>query len=213
VLLWLDADMTIRKLTANRKSLDDFCQRFHGGADGVPVIKPYTFDDVVHTLNEVAPYDWTSFLNQRLNSTTSAPFGGLEGSGWRVIYNDQPNAAETNDEKHNKSADYSRTLGLWVNEEGRITDVIPGMPAAVAGLVPGAKIVAINSRRFTPDAMKIAVRDSRTATSPMQVIYASGEFVNTTTLDYRGGLRYPHLERIPNTQDWLSEMGKSLTKR
>lgn len=213
VLLWLDADMTIRKLTGNRKSLDDFCRRFHGGSDGDPVVKPYTFDDVVRTLNDVAPYDWASFLNQRLRSTTTAPLGGVETSGWRVIYNDQPNDALAANEKRNKSADYSTSLGFWTSEEGRVSDVLPGSPAANAGLVPGATIIAVNGRRYSTDALRIAVRDSKNAGGPMQIIYSSGEFVNTASVDYRGGLRYPHLERIPNTPDWLAEMGKAIAKR
>ena len=213
VLLWLDADMTIRKLSGNRKSLDDFCRRFHGGSDGDPVVKPYTFDDVVRTLNDVAPYDWASFLNQRLRSTTTPPLGGVETSGWRVIYNDQPNDALTGNEKRNKSADYSTSLGIWTDDDGRVRDVLPGSPAANAGLVPGARIIAVNGRRYSTDALRIAVRDSKNATAPMQVIYSSGEFVNTANVDYRGGLRYPHLEKIPNTPDWLTEMGKPLARR
>ena len=213
VLLWLDADMTIRKMTGNKKSLDDFCRRFHGGSDGDPAVKTYTFDDVVHELNDLAAYDWASFLNQRLRTTTSAPLGGIETSGWRVVYNDQPNDTQAGEEKRNKSTNYSTTLGVWVDDDGRITDVLPGTAGATAGLVPGARIIAVNGRRYSTDALRIAVRDSKNATAPMQVIYSAGEFVATANVDYRGGLRYPHLEKIPNVGDWLSELGKPLAKR
>ncbi|HSP14214.1 MAG TPA: PDZ domain-containing protein [Thermoanaerobaculia bacterium] len=213
VLLWLDADMTIRKLTGNKRSLDDFCRRFHGGADGDPIVKTYTFDDVVRTLNDVAPYDWASFLNQRLRSTTSAPLGGIEASGWRLVYNDQPNPVQEAGEKRDKAADYSTSLGFWINDEGRISDVVPGSPAAKAGIVPGARLIGVNGRRYTSDLLKIAVRDSKNASSPMQVVYGSGEFVRTASIDYRGGLRYAHLERIPNTPDWLAELGKPLAAK
>jgi predicted metalloprotease with PDZ domain len=213
VLLWLDADMTIRKLTGNKKSLDDFCRRFHGGEDGNPVVKTYTFDDVVRALSDVAANDWASFLNQRLRSTTAAPLGGVEGSGWRLVYNDQPNPVQEADGKRSKAADYSTSLGFWISEDGRISDVMPGTPAAKAGIVPGARLIAVNGRRYTMDLLKNVVRDSKSATAPMQMIVGSGEFVNTATIDYRGGLRYPHLERIPNTQDWLTELGRPLAKK
>ena len=213
VLLWLDVDMTIRKMTGNKRSLDDFCRKFHGGADGDPVVKPYTFDDVVRSLNDVAANDWASFLNQRIRSTASAPFGGIETSGWRVIYNDQPNEAQTGGEKRSKTVSYSTSLGFWVDEEGRIHDVIPGTPAANAGITPGVKIIAVNGRRYTPDAMRIVVRDSKNASGPMQVIFSSGDFVKTVNVDYRGGLRFPHLERIAGAPDWLSELGKPLARR
>ncbi len=213
VLLWLDADMTIRKLTGNKRSLDDFCRRFHGGTNGDPVVKPYTLDDVVRALNDVVPNDWASFLNQRIRSTISAPLGGIETSGWRLAYSDQPNPVLEAGEKRAKSADYGSTLGFWISDEGRISDVIPGSPAAKAGIVPGARLIAIDGRRFKPELLKTAVRESKNATAPMQVIFGSGEFVKSTAIDYHGGFRYPHLERIPNTPDWLTELGKALAKK
>src|SRR5258706_5253426 len=41
-LLWLDADMTIRTLTNGKKSPDDFCRAFYGGASGHPDLKAFT---------------------------------------------------------------------------------------------------------------------------------------------------------------------------
>jgi predicted metalloprotease with PDZ domain len=57
LLVWLEADALIRQQTHGTRSLDDFCRRFHGAPSGAPMVKTYTFDDVVATLNEVAPYD------------------------------------------------------------------------------------------------------------------------------------------------------------
>ena len=77
-LIWLEADTLIRKQTNGQKSLDDFCRIFHGGESrlDVPQVKPYTFDEVVATLNQVAPYDWRAFLTQRLTATGGgAPLG------------------------------------------------------------------------------------------------------------------------------------------
>ena len=61
-LIWLGVDTQIRQLTNGERAIDDFCQRFHGGASGSPAVSPYTLDDVVATLNQVAPFDWKSFL-------------------------------------------------------------------------------------------------------------------------------------------------------
>ena len=36
VLIWLEANMTIRQLSKGSKSLDDFCRAFHGGPGGAP---------------------------------------------------------------------------------------------------------------------------------------------------------------------------------
>lgn len=214
LLIWLDTDMTIRKLTGNKKSLDDFCRRFYGGPSGDPTVHPYTFDDVVRALNDVAPNDWAAFLNQRLRSTTAAPLGGIEASGWHLVYTDKPNAADVPPPGQSaRGADYGSTLGVWVDRAGRVSDVVPGSPAAKAGLVPGATIIAVNGRRYSLDTLKTAIRESKSTTSPIQVIYSSAEFVNTAAVDYHGGLRYPHLERIASTPDWLADLVKPLAKK
>jgi len=65
-LLWLDADTLIRKMTENKKSLDDFQKIFLGrGGNTGPLIVTYTFDELVQDLNRVAPYDWATFLHDR----------------------------------------------------------------------------------------------------------------------------------------------------
>src|SRR5271155_3803754 len=70
-LLWLDVDSTLRRLTNDQKSVNDFCRVFHGGSSGQPELKPYTFEDVVATLNGLAPYDWSGFLRSRLDQTST----------------------------------------------------------------------------------------------------------------------------------------------
>ncbi len=91
-LLWLDVDETLRTITKDKKSIDDFCRIFHGGASGQPELKTYTFEDVVATLNSVAPYDWAGFLRARLDGVaTKTPNEAVEKSGWKLVYNEQPN--------------------------------------------------------------------------------------------------------------------------
>jgi len=50
VLTWLWADVIIRQQTHNGKSLDGFLQTLHGGQSGPPMVKTYTFDDIVNAL-------------------------------------------------------------------------------------------------------------------------------------------------------------------
>ena len=70
-MLWLAVDAKLRALTRDRKSLDDFAQRFFGVDNGSYVTKTYTFDDVVAALNGVAKYDWASFLRARVDATST----------------------------------------------------------------------------------------------------------------------------------------------
>ena len=91
-LLWLDVDATIRRLTKDKKSMNDFCRAFYGGPGGEPALKTYTFDDIVSALNSIAPYDWAGFLRQRLDSLApNTPIESVEKSGWKLAYNEQPN--------------------------------------------------------------------------------------------------------------------------
>ena len=77
VLIWMEADVTIRQQTQGRRSLHDFCRSFLGGPDGAPVIKTYNFEDLVSALNAVTPFDWRKFFHDRLDSIDSAcpPWG------------------------------------------------------------------------------------------------------------------------------------------
>lgn len=214
VLVWLEADTIIRTRTNGAKSLDDFCWAFHGGPTGMPLVKTYTFADVVRGLNAVAPYDWHGFLTERLTRTgTGAPLGGITNSGWKIIYSDTPSAFTKAAEGEYKGKLFNFSLGMTVNDEGQITDVFPGMPAFAAGLAPGLKIVAVNGRAFTPDrlqtavsASKSAVSASKSAAAPLQIIAENGEFFQTFNLAYHGGLQYPHLLRDTAKPDLLTRI-------
>ncbi len=90
-LNWLWVDVIIRQQTKGAKTIDDFCHLFHGAPSTAPMVKPYTFDDVLNTLNQVATYDWRAFWTERLtNHGPGAPLGGIEGSGWKVVYDETP---------------------------------------------------------------------------------------------------------------------------
>ncbi len=86
-LVWLDVDTTIRKLTNDKKSLNDFLGAFEGlGGNTGPKVVPYTFDDVVSGLNNVVAYDWAGFLRERLTSKSPhAPLGGIENGGYKLV--------------------------------------------------------------------------------------------------------------------------------
>jgi predicted metalloprotease with PDZ domain len=209
VLIWLEADSILRKASAGKRTLDDFIRRFHGGQSGAPQVVPYTFDDVVTALNEVAPHDWRAFFNERLTSLApQAPAGGLTASGWRLVYNDTPNSAIEGREKRNKNRSWTYSLGMEVHEDGVIRDVVPGLPAAKAGIGPGMKLVAVNGRAWTGELVDAALRQAKGGSEPIQLLVNNDDFFRTFAVDYHGGLRYPHLERTAGP-DVLSEVVKS----
>ena len=213
-LLWLDVDMTIRGLTGGKKSLDDFCRAFYGGTSGHPELKPYTFDDIVNTLNGVVANDWRAFLTKRLSSLDpNPPLGGIEASSWRLIYNDKTNVAMDAASKAHKFADYYASLGFSVGSSGSIQDVIPDSPAARAGVAAGARVIAVNGRRYSQEALGDLVKASSTSTVPIELILERGDLFSTNKIDYHGGPRYPHLQRIDGKADLLTVLGKPLAKK
>jgi len=209
-LIWLDADVLIRTRSNGKLSLDDFCRRFHGGQNTAPVVKPYTFDDVVNTLNEVMPYDWRSFLNARVNAINPhAPVGGITNGGWRVVYTDKPNTEIRIADHGRKSVDVSYSLGLLLKEDGTVLDVNPNLPAFKAGVAPGMKILTVNGRTWSTDVLHEAIASSKNSTAPIELVVENGSFNETYRVNYHDGERYPHLERDNTKPDVLSDVIKS----
>jgi predicted metalloprotease with PDZ domain len=213
-LIWLEADVTIRQLTHGQKSLDDFCHLFHGGQSGPPELKTYSFEDVVATLNQVAPYDWKTFLTARLNSTSPhAPLGGIVNSGWKLVYNETISGQQRARESAHHYIDVSYSLGFAVGTNGDVFDVIPGTPAAEAGMAPGNRVLGVNGRRWDhskdPNQLRDAIRTAKGGSEPIRLLVANDDYYRTIEIDYHGGERYPHLERDESKPDLLGEIIKA----
>lgn len=209
LLLWLEADVLIRRQSQGKLSLDDFCKRFHGGQDTPPMVKTYTFDDVVNTLNEVMPYDWRGFLNERVNLiAVRAPLGGITNGGWRLVYNETPNEEVKFSEQQRKFLNFTYSVGFIVKDDGTLLDVSLEMPAGKAGLAPGMKLISINGRTWSGDALHDAMAVAKTKATPLEFLVENGSFQQTYRVDYRGGERYPHLERDAAKPDLLGEIIK-----
>lgn len=211
-LIWLEVDTKIRQLTKGKRSLDDFCRRFHGGPGGRVEVKAYDFEDVVAALNDIAPYDWKTLLTRRVTETADrAPLKGFEQGGWRVILGDKPTAFEKAAQGLRKRIDLSSSIGLTLGQDGSIADVIPGKPAYKAGVGPGMKMVAVNMRRFSPDVLQDALVACRNPAQPVALLLEDGDFFRTYTLDYHDGPRYAHLDRLKQQPDLLSKILTPLT--
>lgn len=210
-LLWLEADTIIRRETKGARSLDDFCRLFHGGTSGPPQVLPYAFDDVVAALQKIAPYDWRGFWRSRLESpTTGAPLGGVTAAGWSLVYTDTVPQMLRSREAVRKAVDVRYSIGLVVDEAGRIADVVPASPADRAGMSAGAKLVAVNGRRWSGPGLRQAIRETKTGPHPIELLVENGEFFTTHRLEYEGGERYPRLEPVAGAPDVLSSIIKPL---
>jgi len=212
-LLWLDVDGTLRRLTKDEKSMNDFCRIFHGGPGGKPELKTYTFEDVVATLNGLAPYDWAGFLRARLDGVgTKTPIEAVENNGWKLVYNEEPNEIEANNDVVGGRLDLSFTIGLTVAEDGSVGDVTHGGPAYEAGIGPGMKIAGVNGRQFSSDGLREAIETAKGSAEPIRLLVANGAQFQTVEVKYHGGLQYPHIERDKSRPDYLSEIIQPLAQ-
>ncbi len=210
-LIWLEADVLIRQQTQGRRSLDDFCKKFYGGQSGPPQVVPYTREDVVAALNEIAPHDWGEFFQKRVYAANPrAPLGGIEGGGWRLNYTNAVPAMLRVRESAHKYTDLRMSLGLKVKEDGYLIDVIPGSPADKAGLGVSMKLVAVNGRRWTPEILRAAVKFAATDPAPVELLVENQDYFKTCKLDYHDGEKYAQLERDPSKPDLLDEILKPL---
>jgi len=206
-LLWLEADVLIRRLTDGQRSLDDVARDFFGagiGSDGRIFVKPYTVEDLYAALHKVAPYDWPGFFTARLlEKRPQAPMEGLIEGGWELRYTEAPNpfALPASDDVLPLPA----SLGMIVKDDGLILDVGRETPADRSGLGPGMKIVAVNGRRFSREVFLRALASAR-EDRPIQLLVENDEFFATHELRYAEGVRFPHLMRNERKPDWLSRI-------
>jgi predicted metalloprotease with PDZ domain len=211
MFIWLDVDTKIREMSGDTRSLDDFARAFYGINNGSFVPAFYTFADVVMALNKVQPFDWAPFLRSRLDGHgAGAPLDGLARAGWKLVYKETPSDATKASEERNKAADFSYSLGMSVKADGGIAGITWDGVAFRAGLAGNSSIVAVNNRAYKSEVLKAAVKAAKDGKAPIDLLVKQGSNYRTISLDYRGGLRYPHLERIAGTKDRLGTILKAV---
>ena len=209
-LNWLWVDVIIRQQSKGKKTIDDFCHLFHGAPSTGPMLKTYTFDDVVDALNQVVPYDWRGFWTERLtNHGPGAPLGGIDGSGWKLVYDENQSEMEHGAENNWHVVNAADSIGLELREDGTITDTVEGMSAAQAGIGPGMKLIAVNGRKYSPEVLRDTLKAGKGGTAPLDLLIENTDYYRIYKLDYHGGDRYPHLVRDDSRPDLLSEIYKA----
>ncbi|WP_292974618.1 peptidase M61 [Novosphingobium sp.] len=194
-LFWLEADQLIRQGTGGRKSIDDFARAFFGMNPGDWGQLTFEQADVEATLNAVYPHDWKSFIDTRLNQPDQpAPLGGIEAGGYRLIWKDQPNSYDKARMAAGKNLSLVHSLGLVLDKDGKVGSVQWDSPAFNAGIVNGTQVVAVGGLTYSADTIKQAIQLARQG-GGIELLLKRGDRYRTIRIDYRGGLRWPWLER------------------
>ncbi len=221
-LLWLDADTLIRQLTGDKKSLTDFHHIFLGkGGNTGPAIVTYNRQELIDDLNQVAKYDWAKFFRDKVDAINPhADLDGITRGGYKLVYQDHPNAAEQvylgGVGRRGGGPDLWFTLGLRLAKDGTISDVRWGGPADRAKLAPGQRLIAVNGHSFPTDSedqIKLfheLLTSAKGSSEPLHLIVGTETYVNQVNLDYHDGERYPALVRNDSQKDYLDEILKPL---
>lgn len=202
VLLWLDVEAHLRELSAERRGVDDFARRFFKVDRPFGEVSTYTFEDVCRTLSGLAPADWSDFLRRHLTSHEDVDaMAGLARSGWRLVYTAEPTETFRQDEAESGGVDLSYSVGAVIDDDGRVLSVAWDGPAFKAGLSPGMRISKVAATPFSRAALLLGV--SRTPQEPLTLTVGGRGAERQLAVQYRGGSRYPRLERIAGTADRL----------
>ena len=205
-LLWLEAATIIHRESHGQKSIDDFCQAFHGEPNTGPEVKTYTFDQLAAALNAIAPFDWASFFQTRLNSTSpEAPVRGIENGGWRVDFNAESPKLEGR--RGNPGDVFS--IGLQLADNGVVDDAIVGGPAYDAGISSGMKLIGVNGRVYNHELLVDAIKAAKDTPQPIALLVVVDDYIRNFSVDYHGGPRFPHLVRDSAKPDDLDELIKA----
>jgi predicted metalloprotease with PDZ domain len=196
--MWLLIDVKIRQLTEQANTLNDFGRSFFQWRDEGATTSTYVFEDVITTLNKIARYDWAALIKSRLDTCASEPpLEGITTGGYALVFKSTANAFQKSGEKLSGIADLSHSLGLSVTTKGELTEVIWDGPAFEAGLTVGAKILAVNGRRFSNRELEGAIERS----GESRCVYLTVQKHKHTSelrIDYKDGHRFPWL--VPKDQ-------------
>jgi predicted metalloprotease with PDZ domain len=208
-LIWLEADTIIREHSDGHKSLDDFAKLFFGIDNGSYVTVPYTFEDLVKALNTVQPYEWAGFFRTRVYEISQqVPMNGITRGGYRLVYNDiEPESMKHMDPSRGTSFATSLGFSLKGDSDDKTGSTIANVwwdsPAFKGGMTPEMQLQAVNDQAFSVSNLRAAILAAEKTSTPIKLLVKRDDEFLTLNVDYHGGLRFPHLERVESTPDWL----------
>ena len=154
-----------------------------------------------------------AFFTSRLNSNKpSAPLGGIDLSGWRLVYTDEMSHFLRDFEDYTHTIDLSASIGIKLKMDGSILDVVPSGAAAQAGVGPGSKLVAVNDRHWSSESLRDALKGSRNNSQLLKLLIEDGEIYKTYQPNYHKGEQFPHLERDATLPDLLDQACKPISR-
>src|SRR3546814_13861672 len=93
--------------------------------------------------------------------------GGIEASGWKLVYRDEPNAYEKAQAKDARGgASFIYSLGINLDQSGSVGEVRWDSPAFDAGAGTGMSVVAVTDIAYGTEAKEDAINTTKYAMAP-----------------------------------------------
>jgi len=197
LLLWLEVDMTIRELSGNARSLDDFGTWFFSPSCSTELANPYDRSDLVAGLNGIQQFDWEDFLAIRIDQIASDPLvAGLQMAGYRLSWSDQPSEWHRCDQKHHSYCDLTFSVGLKVGLSQKVIEVIWDSPAFDAGLFVGTVLLKVDGEGYSHNVFLAKVGAHVDGPDPIMLTVRQHGVEREVALEWQKGHRFPVLEQV-----------------
>ena len=72
-------------------------------------------------------------------------------------------------------------------------------------------MIAVNSIEFSAEVFKDAISDAKDPKKPVTLLIKDGKKFQTVSIEYSGGMRYPHLEKAGTGEGSLDVLLKPKT--
>jgi predicted metalloprotease with PDZ domain len=125
-----------------------------------------------------------------------------------LVYNDiEPESIKHMDPSRGTS--FATSLGFSLKGDSgdktgsTIANVWWDSPAFKGGVTPEMQLQAVNDQVFSVSNLRAAILTAEKTNTPIKLLVKREDEFLTLNVDYHGGLRYPHLERVESTPDWL----------
>ena len=105
-----------------------------------------------------------------------------------------------------KNFDLTHSLGMTVDKDGVAGSILWDGPAFRADIINGTKILAVDGMAYNRERLEAAIRAAADGKTPVRLLVERGGRYRTVEIDYHGGLRWPHLEKVGTGPDWFDRL-------
>lgn len=197
LLVWLEADMTIRRLSNNTRSLDDFARWFFGPSCTTEIASAYDRGDLVADLYRTQPFEWETYIARRIDGIApDAAIDALLPSGYRLDWSDRPSQWHHCDQRHHSYCDLSFSLGLKIGLSNKVIEVVWNSPAFDAGLSVGTILLRVDGEDYSHDLLHSRIAAQVEGRAPIMLAVRQHGVEREIILDWRGAHRFPVLEPV-----------------